>query len=222
MFYYKWKKYINDNIEIVPLELKGRGKRIDQKFSLSMKAVVDDLYQELISYLDAESDKPYALFGHSMGSTIVFELAHKLQEEKVNAPVHLFFSGGYPPEYNYCIKRIHDISPEAFKEEILSMGVTPIEIFENESLASIFVPILRADYKVLEEYTYVEYDKKLSCDISVFYGLKDRKNNDTLLFSWLGYSTGETKFYSFDSGHFFVIDCMERVVETVNSILMSI
>ena len=83
MFYYKWKKYINDNIEIVPLELKGRGKRIDQKFSLSMKAVVDDLYQELISYLDAESDKPYALFGHSMGSTIVFELAHKLQEELV-------------------------------------------------------------------------------------------------------------------------------------------
>lgn len=92
--YLRWKRYSDSAIEIVPIELKGRGGRSTTAFYENFQEVVDDVYNS-IKFELGKSD--YALFGHSFGSMIVYEVIKKIRQAKDQDPVHVFFSGCGPP-----------------------------------------------------------------------------------------------------------------------------
>lgn len=48
-------------------------------------------------------DKPFALFGHSFGSLVMFELARKLTEAVGKTPLCLIVSGCRPPDVSYLL-----------------------------------------------------------------------------------------------------------------------
>ena len=73
--YNKWRQYLDKHIELRPVELAGRGRRIYDPLYQSIEEAVDDVYQ-LISPELAKG--PYAFFGHSMGGIIAYELAYKI------------------------------------------------------------------------------------------------------------------------------------------------
>jgi len=217
--FYKWKPYLSNLIDLVVLELKGRLSRSSEDFSDSMEDVVEDLFEIIrddILYND------YVIFGHSMGSTIAYELAQKIQQTNYPAPLHLIFSGRLPPEFNDFMPKIHNAPLEKFKSDIISLGGTSVEIFENEILSKLFIPILRADYKVLEDYNYKKYENKLFCNISVFYGSEDDRANIELLQKWKTYTYYKTKFYCFNGNHFYINSCAKEVSETINKIIASL
>ena len=94
-----YKPWIADfqrqGIELIPLEMKGRGSRITESFYADFEEAKEDLLQMIYQYLE-ESDHPFAFLGHSMGSLLAYELALSVSE-KGFIPSHLFLSGGQPP-----------------------------------------------------------------------------------------------------------------------------
>ena len=69
--YYKWKKYLHPSIELIPIELKGRGKRFNEIFYESLEEAVDDIFENI---KDKIINNDYAIYGHSMGSLLSYEL----------------------------------------------------------------------------------------------------------------------------------------------------
>ena len=61
--YARWRRVLPDWLQVCPLELPGRGRRMDEPLQRDIKALAAQLADEISRDLDG----PYALFGHSLG-----------------------------------------------------------------------------------------------------------------------------------------------------------
>jgi medium-chain acyl-[acyl-carrier-protein] hydrolase len=211
--YMKWLKKLNRDISLIPIELPGRGKRFKEQYCNSFDEAVEDTCKQVCSQL-GDKDR-FILYGHSMGSLLAYEVTHKLKENLYNEPMHIFFSGRYPP---HIIKneRLHLMTDDELIEEILKFGGTPRELFEDEQLLSLFLPIIRADYQIINTYEYRERSTKLDCNISCLNGLDDEDILDFELKQWSNCTNGNCSFYEFDGGHFFINDKSEEIINIIN------
>lgn len=213
--YSRWRYYADKNIKVIPVELAGRGKRLGEPLYKSMQEAIDDVFNILTASSDENS---YALFGHSMGSSLVFELSHKMIQATKKEPVHLFVSGRCPP-FHHEGKKLSLLPDNEFKKEVLDIGGTPKEIFENEELCDIFLPILKADYRIIDAFEHSQKNVKLDCGISVLNGREDKMTTLEKIQKWRDYTTGKTEIYEFDGGHFFINSYTEQIMDIVNRTL---
>ena len=216
--YYRWRPYFQDNIEIVPLELKGRGQRVGEAFYESLEEAVEDLFDIIKDELD---NSPYMIFGHSMGSMLAFQLVHKIQENRYPMPMRLFVSGRKSPIYSSIGENMHDASIEKIKAKMLSYGGTPPEVFEDPKLIEYFLPVIRADYYMMEKFVYKDFEEKLDCKIAVFYGLDDKDTDEETVKEWSKYTMSNINVYAFEGNHFFIESNKNKVCETINQIVAS-
>ena len=115
------------------------------------------------------------------------------------------------------------MSEKEFEKRVLDEGGTSAEVFENKSLFSVFVPILRADYKMTESYSYPESDiPKLECDISVMNGLQDSLSKYEVD-QWGKYCSEKNEFdiQYFDGGHFYMDNVPDKVAAYINGKLLA-
>lgn len=201
MVYSRWKYLLGDMIKVRPVELKGRGRRIHEPFYKDIKEAVEDIYSEIKADIDQTQ---YALFGHSMGSTLVYELAAKISEEGGREPEHAFLSGRYPPHVKKNERILHLLPLHEFIEEILELGGTQKEFLENKELMDIFMPILWADYRMIETYSPSPDIFKMNCSITVLDGKEDTKTTREDMAEWRLYTRKECSIHEFDGGHFFI------------------
>lgn len=166
--FWRWRAKLPPQIDVAPVQLPGRETRLDEVPLRRVEAVVDQLAGELTPYLDL----PYALLGHSMGALIAFELAREFRHRRVPGPVHLLVTARAAPQ---CRTRMHGASQlddDAFAAELRRMGGTPHEVLANPELASLVLPILRADFELCDSYAY-RPQPPLTCPITAFGGLAD-------------------------------------------------
>lgn len=219
MNYLKWKKLFDEDVQLIPVDPPGRGKRISEKPSISLANAVTDILGQVIRILD-NTDEPYALYGHSMGSLLAYELLCKLREKHYSFPKHVFLSGRNPPHYPipYYVNHLED---KEFIIEILKYGGTPDGFFDNKELAKLFLPILRADYKMVEEYNYVP-QPMLPVDITFFYSQHDKGISMEWINRWKELIDGEFKVHTFEGGHFFINEKSREIVNIMNTQLEEI
>lgn len=212
-----WKQYLHSNIELYPVELAGRGKRFKEKHYSTFEEVVDDMYNIIDKYIDSSE---YAFFGHSMGCNIAYFLAKRIQSENRNPPRHIFFSGMYPPHIIKDEKILHNLPDYEFVEEVYKLGGMPKELIENSKFFNVFVPILKSDYRILENCDlrkYVDINKfKLNCDITVLNGNQDEKITDVDIFSWKECTNRSFESHEFNGGHFFIINNVGTIIDIIN------
>ncbi|MDQ1355588.1 MAG: Thioesterase [Acidobacteriota bacterium] len=219
--YNKWRQYLDRRIELHPLELAGRGRRIYDPLYDSIAEAVDDVYKIIESQLD---QMPYCFFGHSMGGIIAYELALKIKNLQRPQPVHIFFAGrGAPNIPGEDEKNFHQLPEEEFKKEILELGGTPREFFEHPELLDVLMPMLRSDFKIAETYKFPEAGeiKPLDYDISVFIG-KEEEVTAGQMHGWREHTAGICTVYYFPGEHFFINEETERIVKIINHTLLSI
>src|SRR5262245_31697623 len=92
--YRNWAGFLAPTVQVIPVELPGRGARFQELPSVGMPALIEALAEAIIPLLD----KPFAFFGHSMGAVIAFELARRLHREYDRRPQALFPSGRRAPQ----------------------------------------------------------------------------------------------------------------------------
>lgn len=216
MIYYQWSKFLDKDIDLQPVELAGRGSRIDVPLYDSMNGAAQDVCCSIKNQI---KDTPYAIFGHSMGSWIAFELYHELKKSGLRMPEHIFFSGNRAPQLNVKRNRIiHNLPEHEFKNAILKMGGTPKAVFEDSALAEIFVPLIRADYKITEKYIYTPGKSKLECGVSILCG-KDDTITEKGIEAWNENLLNEAEIVYFSGGHFFLNQNIGNVTAYINRTL---
>lgn len=213
VIYNEWKKKLGDFIVVNPVELSGRGKRFVEPLYDKLEDAVEDVF----NLIKDDLEEPYALYGHSMGSIIAYELCHKIIDNNLPAPEHIFFSGRCAPSIKRKKKPIHNLPDEEFKHEILDLGGTPKELFENEELLDIFIPIIKADFRVVENYIYEEKND-LDLNITVLYG-EDEEWEAYEIEKWREHTRKNCNIFTTEGGHFFIHSHTDQVMKIVNNTL---
>ncbi len=212
-----WRPLLSQHIELRAVELAGRGRRIREPLYSSIPDAVDDVY----SIIKDELDKgPYALFGHSMGSVIAFELTYKIRKNNLPEPIHIFFSGRGAPHMPTDQKKKYHLMPDAeFRLEMIELGGTAKEFFEHPELVEVFLPLLRGDLKVNENYEFTEKPGKLNCGITILNGTEDEEVSLEEAEAWREHTDHNCSTYQFAGGHFFINDEAEAIVRIINNSL---
>ncbi|MCP4156644.1 MAG: thioesterase [bacterium] len=214
--YNRWKPLLERAIELRPVELAARGRRMREANYASIDGAVDDVYNIICNDLDG----PYAFFGHSMGSMIAFELAYKIREKGHPGPLHIFFSGrGAPDMPRHDKKQFHDLPDEQFKKDILELGGTPKEFFEHPELLEVFLPLLKGDFMLTETYCHREREKPLECNITALSGKQDEYTIEDID-AWKKHTALNSDIHFFEGTHFFIHEETQKVMDVVNSAIL--
>jgi medium-chain acyl-[acyl-carrier-protein] hydrolase len=199
LIYRGWQEGLPESVEVCPVELLGRGRRLRETPFTRLMPLVEAIAGEILPRLD----KPFAFFGHSMGATIGFELARLLRREHCPTPVHLFVSGHRAPHIPMTEPPTYNLPEPEFLEELRRLNGTPQEVLEHPELIQMLMPLLRADFEVVQTYTYTAAPP-LDCPITAFGGLQDVEVPSEYVAAWRDHSAAAFTLRMLPGGHFFL------------------
>jgi medium-chain acyl-[acyl-carrier-protein] hydrolase len=188
-------------VPVVPVRLPGREQRIGE----AQHTALDSLIDAMVTALDGILARPFALFGHSLGAVIAFELARRGRELIGNEPVRLFVSGQPAPGPGTRPRRRSGLPDDELIAYLDQLGGLPAAARDHEELLALLLPRVRADLAMHEGYRYSP-GRKLSCPISAFGGLADSWVASEELESWTAHTTGRMTLRLFGGGHFFHLE----------------
>jgi medium-chain acyl-[acyl-carrier-protein] hydrolase len=166
------------------------------------------------------TDIPYALYGHSMGALISFELARELAHRQATGPKHLFVSGCRDPQYPRDEPITFNLPHDAFIAELKKLNGTPEEVLANPELMELFIDVLRADFEAVETYKYYP-GEPLSCPITVYGGIEDEHVPVEACRQWQQQTSASCKVRMFSGNHFFVRNAEPEFVNAFRTDLLS-
>lgn len=222
LIYKSWPDDLPDFIEVCPVEFPGRGRRLAEP-ALSQ---VIPLVNKVASVIGKCDDKPFALFGHSMGGIVSYELAHKLRCDFNQNPIHLFISAHRAPHVQKDEMEIMYNLPEPeFLAKLRDLNGMPKEVLEHQELMEMLLPILRADFTLCETYQYNK-NQPLDCPITVFGGIADESVPSETLQPWQEHTTSSFCYHKVPGDHFFIFSSykilVNKISEELSNYLVSI
>ncbi|KAF5904317.1 Tektin-2, partial [Clarias magur] len=149
--YARWGRLLNHSIEVYSVRLPGRESRGKEPFFQNMQQILDEVLAVLLPEL---KEKPFAVFGHSFGAMTSYAFAERVKNVYNLEPVHVFLSGASAPysETRLQAPRRSHLSDEEFLQWMISLGGTPPEILASPEALKLFMPALKADLNVVENY----------------------------------------------------------------------
>lgn len=215
--YKKWALHLDESIELVPIELAGRGKRIQEPMYENIEEAVEDIF----SIIKNDIYGTYALFGHSMGAILIYELIRKIKSKGLSEPLHAFFSGrGVPNIKPLDEKKYYLLDDAQFKDKLVDLGGTPPQFFETPELMDFFLPLLRNDFKIASA-SFIEREViPFNCEITILLG-KEEKICSERIDSWKYHTKQLCSIYHFEGGHFFINHEHRKIADIINEKLRS-
>lgn len=205
-------------IEWIPVELAGRGRRYGEPFYSSLDECVQDV---MLRLLDHNISSPYALYGHSMGATIAFELARRIIDCGHRAPEHLFLSGRRSPLSARPIRKVYDLPDSELVSFLKEMGGVGSDLTDSQRALDIFLPILRADFRMLSRYDFKRNDLPIDIQLSLINGKSDDIYPQEIA-SWQRLSSKECKYLFYEGGHFFIEKWYREIRRYINNELVGL
>jgi medium-chain acyl-[acyl-carrier-protein] hydrolase len=194
-----WVNKLPDFVEILAIQLPGRGRRFSEPAITRLENLVPVLTEALLPYFD----RTFVFFGHSMGATIAFEVARHLRRESKPQPAHLFVSGSPAPHLPDRHKRTYDLPEPQFIQELERLNGTPAEVLERPELMQLMLPILRADFELVETYVYRE-EPTMPVPLDAFGGLGDVNIPRQDIESWREHTCSFFSLRMLPGDHFFI------------------
>ena len=199
--------------ECILIEYAGHGARRREPFYHSFTDMVNDVSQIIAGYL--EEDEVYGIFGYSMGSLVAYEvLTGAIEKGKC---MHLFAAAHFPPDASEIRKKYSKMTDEELSREMEQFGGLDARIIANKRFLDIYLPVIRKDYQLLEEYVFSGIKKKVSCKITVFYSEEDTPY--AVMRGWQEYTQDEIIFLRYYGNHFFLKKQEKAVADDIRKAL---
>jgi len=209
----KWGEFFKDS-KLYIVQYPGRENRFPEKAIDDINELVGELFEAIRMF---DFKVPYYFFGHSMGTKVVYELALKIKESDLVNPNGVIISAGRAP----CFKApnpIYNLDDENFIEGLRRYEGTPIEILDNKELINIFLPTLRADFTIDENYLDQNY-KKIDSDILGLMGDADQEMSLEELQKWQDYTTRKFTYRYIEGKHMFVNTSSNDVIKEIKKFI---
>ncbi|MEK1906360.1 MAG: alpha/beta fold hydrolase [Pseudomonas sp.] len=175
MSYARWRRRLPQWLEVCPLELPGRGARLQEPLSQDLPAMLADLMHSW----RRECSGPYVLWGHSLGGLLAYELAQALIAAGQGAPLALFASASRAPSRRALAPRLTLRSDGELLSSLDGFARVPRELLADPVFRDEMLPVLRSDFALAEGYCY-QRRAPLPCALHVIGARRDHLSEEDL------------------------------------------
>jgi medium-chain acyl-[acyl-carrier-protein] hydrolase len=201
--YRLWPQHLPPDVEVVAVQFPGRESRAEQRPLDSVAEIVVAVHAAT-GEMQATEPLPFAIFGHSMGALIAYELTVALEQAGGPAPERLFVSGRRPPDELHRGPMIHGLDDDAFLDQMQELyGAVPDVIRNEPDLLALLLPALRADVRAFETYTPIA-TQRVRCAVHVYGGTHDVHPKPSHLPGWQRLADQPVTVRTFDGDHFYL------------------
>jgi surfactin synthase thioesterase subunit len=207
-FYRPVAQALSPRIEALAIQYPGRQDRRHEPMIDNIGELADAICQAVLDAVD----RPFALFGHSMGATLAFEVALRL-ENAGHSPKRVFASGRRAPSTRRD-EQVHKQDDDGMVAELRKLSGTDQRVFGDEELLRMVLPAIRNDYRAAE--TYVCSSGTLRCPVTALTGDSDPKASLEEVRAWSAHTDGEFDLRVYQGGHFYLIDHSADVLRVIS------
>lgn len=209
---YQFLRPFLNEFDFIPLEIPGRGKRIDEDNLETIVEATKDLFVQIKANIGR--DTKHMIYGHSMGASLAFRVSLML-ENNGYTPSYLIVSGNPGPGVRDPNKlKRSTLDDKNLVRELEQLGGIPEELLNNEELLSFFLPIIRADLRLIEESWRDDDFKKINCPIYALMGEEEELRNE--IENWSKFTSSYFKCKIFKGNHFFILEHVKPLVKIFN------
>ncbi|WP_109509648.1 thioesterase II family protein [Nocardioides speluncae] len=186
---------LGERVRVRPVALPGRGSRFGEPPEFTLAGVAAEVAEQV--------DGPYALYGHSMGARLAYELCHLLPRLGVRPPAGLAVGAAGPPDVTDPLVERYRSDPDAVLEGLREIGGMDDGVLDHPELAELLLPILHADLAWLRDQPRTARPA-LDLPLLVVLGQRDRSAGPWRGAGWSRMTTGSMRLRLVDDDHFFV------------------
>jgi surfactin synthase thioesterase subunit len=215
-FFFPLARALAPAIDVLAVQYPGRQDRRQEPNIDNLPELAD----RIIDALRLMDDRPFALFGHSMGAVLAYELALRLPAAGLPTPSHLFLSGRRAPS-RHRDDRLHLSSDEDILAHLRRLGGPGSTALDDPEIRDMVLPVIRSDYRAVETYRH-DPAAVLDCPITVLTGDRDGLVSTEEAQAWAEHTTGPIELVVLPGGHFYLADRNQQVVEVIRRRLAAI
>jgi surfactin synthase thioesterase subunit len=188
--YARWSAH-TPGLRLVALQPPGRAHNLGQPAFTAMPELVREILAQV------RFTPPFALFGHSLGALVAFEVARALQPK----PLRLFVSSCPPPPLPGQAQPLHLLDDTGLHAEIeRRWSPLPAATRSDKDLLTAALACYRADLQVLETYEHVP-GPRLHSPITAIVGAAE-PNGGAWTTGWREHTDGAFESCVRPGGHF--------------------
>lgn len=213
-YYFPISKALSPDVDMIAVQYPGRQDRSFEECRTSVAQLADEVTHEIRQLTDI----PVTIFGHSLGATLGYEVARRLESDGVM--ISALFSSGQRAPSDSRDEGIHLLDDDALIENIRALGGTDSRLLENDEIMRMVLPTIRSDYMAAETYRY-QPGPKLGCPLFTLVGEGDPLVSVEDARAWAVHTTGNFQLRTFPGGHFYLNSHFPAVVELISTHLKS-
>ncbi|MGX1615004.1 thioesterase domain-containing protein [Micromonospora chalcea] len=206
----RWAAEFGPGVDVTPVQLPGRENRITEDPRFNVADVADAIA--------SRADRPYAIYGHSMGGRLGFDVVRELRRTGRPLPLRLYVGGARAPHVR--TPGPFDGLSRAGDDELLRRlgegGGLPAELLDHPELVELLLPLLRADFGRVDDYRHVP-GEPLPVPIVVFAGRTDRAVTRDQSAAWAEHTAAGFTLHELDGGHFFLHDRLPELAALIRA-----
>lgn len=202
VLYRHWAAGLPDTWDVRLLDAPGHGLLLDLPRIDDAGRLADFLLRGIESQLDC----PYALFGHSMGALVAYEITRRAMERGLPPPVWVGVSARAAPRPAEPRSGYHELPDAELRTRLKLLGGTPGAVFDDPALWALFAPVIRADLRLVDGWRPDPGAPALPVALSAYAGGRDHFASPERMAGWAGYAERFLGLRVFDGGHFYFQD----------------
>lgn len=209
-YFFGVSRALSPDIDVLAAQYPGRQDRLREPCLRS----IDDLADGLVTALEPLLDRPVAIFGHSLGATLGFEVALRLQQ--AGRPPTALFASGRPAPHRTRRERTYLASDAELVANMKTLGGTDAALLGDQDILDMVLPAIRADYTAVETYTY-RPGPQLTCPVVALIGDRDPKVTREEADAWRERTGGDFELVVYPGAHFYLNDHVPDILRRIRA-----
>ena len=211
----RWPASFIPDVRVLPVQLPGREIRIAEPPEFDAAEVAAAIADRV--------DRPFALFGHSLGGRLAFEVVREFRRNGSPLPTAIYVSGCRPPDVRADgpFDKLSQLDDAELLDRVVAGGGVPAELRAESELLDLLLPMLRADFAWLDDYVY-QSESPLPVRITGFAGQADQAATPDAMAGWARHTTAGFALHPLAGGHFFLHDRIPEIASVIRSDLRTL
>ncbi|MFF8730145.1 thioesterase II family protein [Streptomyces sp. NPDC015171] len=214
-FFSGWQRALGDGVRVVPVRLPGRDPAAGSHRHRLLSTLVAAVEAELAPALE----RPYLLYGHSMGALIAYHLTLLRAAAGRRLPERLLV-GAYPaPHLPHPLRGAGGLTDARLADLLLDFAALPAALCRDRGWLADRLSLVRADLALCESAGAAGPREPLDCPVEVFTGTGDPLVAVPDAAAWTAHAGRDCALHTVPGGHFFPRESKEQFFGSLNSVL---